>query len=143
MREDPSRSDSREVIMARTRSSEKYCRNETVLAAFLTNTKAAQIAKAAGISRTTVYWLWKDSDFQSALDDRRREIQRGVVGQLTSNLSRNVATLQAIADDAEVSPQIRINAIQVLLRQHDTWTERLDILGELAELRQAVDTFVG
>lgn len=117
----------------------EYAKNEVVLMAFLQYTKSTEIARAAGISRTTVYRLEKDADFQNALNDRRRQLQKAAVGQLSANLEKNLSTLQRIADDAETSPQVRINAIQLLLRQHDSWTERLDVLEELAELREAVD----
>lgn len=122
------------------RNSEKYCRNETVLAAFLTNAKAAQIAKAAGISRTTVYKLQHDSEFQAALTARRRQLCKSVVNQMATNLQKNVETLQKIADNSENSPQIRINAIQVIFKQFDGWVETMDVVAEIEKLREAVDT---
>lgn len=122
------------------RSSEKYCRNETVLAAFLTSTKAAQIAKVAGISRTTVYKLQHDSEFQAALTARRRQLCKSVVNQMATNLQKNVETLQKIADNSENSPQIRINAIQIIFKQFDGWVETMDVVAEIEKLREAVDT---
>lgn len=78
-----------------------YGADERVIAAFLNNYRVTDIAKAAGISRGTVYKLRRDSEFMTAISDRKAAIVEAAVNRMTGYMIKNVETLQKIADDPE------------------------------------------
>ncbi|MBQ6519728.1 MAG: hypothetical protein IJI14_13480 [Anaerolineaceae bacterium] len=98
-----------------------YGADERVIAAFLNNYRVTDIAKAAGISRGTVYKLRRDSEFMTAISDRKAAIVEAAVNRMTGYMIKNVETLQKIADDPEEKSQVRINAINLMATQQREW----------------------
>lgn len=94
-----------------------YKQSERVIMAFVNNYAVADIAKEAAISKPTVYRLRGDPDFMNIVSERKGEIIKATVARLRSNLTKNIDTLQSIIDDKQTSPQVRINAINVMLSQ--------------------------
>lgn len=113
-----------------------YGRSEKVIRAFLQNVKVVDIAKASGLSRSTVYRLMKDSDFQSALTERRTAMVRTATDQMRQNFLRDVEILQAIAEDPDVNASTRVYACSTLMNQLNTWTQNVDFEQRLAELER-------
>ena len=104
--------------------------------AFLTEVKAIDIQRTAGISNTKYYALKKDPEFMQAVTDRRTDVYRSAVCQMEKSLEKNVGILQAIIDDPETAPQIRINALNLFnnqLNQMKTTTEILERLQRIEE----------
>lgn len=115
--------------------SKKYADNERVISAFLNNCRTVDIVKDSGLSRTTVNRLQKDPEFLQALRERRTAIVSGAVIKLQQNLSKDVDVLQEIIEDPEISPQVRVNAIQVSLSQLRDWTTTENIMKRLDKLQ--------
>lgn len=98
-------------------NSGKYIENEKIMMAFLNNVRVTDIATETGLSRSTVARLKRDPDFQHALRVRRTEIVARAVAQMQQNLMGDVAVLESIIQDPDISPQIRLNGVQIILSQ--------------------------
>lgn len=107
---------------------------EKLISAFLTEARPVDIQRAAGISNTKYYSLRADPEFMQAVTERRSEIVQSAVKRMENNLVKNVDTLQKIIDDSEISPQVRINALNLYLSQLGQWKMTTDILERLQKI---------
>ncbi len=109
---------------------------EKLITAFLTEVRPIDVQRAAGISNTKYYALKRDSEFMQAVADRRSEIIQSAVKRMENNFVKNADTLQAIIDDTEVSPQVRINALRLYGEQFGQWKMTSDILEDIRRIRE-------
>lgn len=107
---------------------------EKLITAFLTEVKAIDVQRAAGISSTKYYTLKADPDFMRIITERRTGIVQAAVRQMESNLGKNVGILQAIIDDTETAPQVRVNALNLYMNQLNQWKMTTEILERLQRL---------
>ena len=107
---------------------------EKLIMAFVTEIKAIEIQRAAGISDTKYYRLKRDPVFMQAVTERRTEIVQAAVGQMEKSLGKNVGILQAIIDNPETAPQVRVNALNLFFNQLSQWKTTTEILERLQEL---------
>ena len=63
---------------------------ESLITAFLTSYKPAEIMKLTGISKTKYYRLKRDPDFQKILTERRTELVKSAVMKMESYLTEDV-----------------------------------------------------
>ena len=110
---------------------------ESLITAFLTSYKPAEIMKAANISKTKYYRLKADSEFQRVLTERRSEIIREAVLKMESYLSEDVEILQSIIRDSKTSAQVKINAINLLMSQLSNWKPMTEVLERLQQLEDS------
>ena len=108
---------------------------EKLITAFLTEVRPIDVQRAAGISNTKYYALKRDPEFMKAVTDRRTEIIQSAVKRMESNFVKNADTLQAIIDDKEVSPQVRINALRLYGEQFGQWKMTTDILEDIQRIK--------
>ena len=111
-----------------------YRNSERIVMAFVNNSAVSDIVKETGLSRATIYRIRGDTDFMRIVAERKGEIIKAVVAKLRANLTKNIDTLQTIIDDEKTAPQVKINAINVMLTQYREFAgteeiiERLEIL---------------
>ena len=110
---------------------------ERYISAFLTGTKVTEICEAAGFSRSKYYKLKADPDFQEVLRERRDLAVKGALEALREHFVKDVRILQEIAENPEISPQVRINAISISLQQLREWVPVVDLLQRIEALEQA------
>ena len=110
---------------------------EELITAFLTSCKPAEIMKLTGISKTKFYRLKRDPDFQKILTERRTELVKSAVLKMESYLDEDVQILQSIIRKEDISDQVRINGINLLMSQLATWKQTTDILERLQALEDA------
>lgn len=108
--------------------------SETMIEAFLKYDKVVDIMKATNLSRGTIDKYRKDKEFQNVLSERKAVFIEAAVTKMQASLSEGADTLQRIINNEGVSPQVRVNAIQVLFSQCRNWTETADILKRLEAL---------
>jgi hypothetical protein len=97
-----------------------YAENERLLAAFMRYHRTVDLIKETGLSKSTILKLKKDPAFQNALSERRTQVVAAAADRLRSYICTDIDTLQAIADDQDIQPQVRINAIQCILGSFST-----------------------
>lgn len=107
---------------------------EKLITAFLTEVRPIDIQRAAGISNTKYYALKRDPEFMQAVSNRRTEIVQTAVKHMENSFVKNADTLQAIIDDPEVSPQIRVNALRLYGEQFGQWKMTTDILERIEKI---------
>ena len=75
-----------------------------------------------------------DPELQRILSERKAAFVEAAVLKMQKTLSESADVLQRIIKNEDVSPQVRVNAIQVLFTQCRNWTETADILKRLEAL---------
>ena len=113
-----------------------YTKSERTIRAFLQHDKIVDIAKAAGISRSTVYKLMKDDVFQTVLQERRAAMVSAGTDLMRRYFVRDVQILQDIAEDLDVPAGTRAYACQILMNQLSTWMQNVDYEQRLAALEK-------
>lgn len=110
---------------------------ESLITAFLTSYKPAEIMKLTGISKTKYYRLKRDPDFQKILTERRTELVKSAVMKMESYLTEDVEILQSIIRKGDTTDQVKINGINLLMSQLNTWKSTTEILDRLQALEDA------
>lgn len=110
---------------------------EPLIEAFLTEFRMTDIARKTGLSKTTVYKYKDDPDFQSVLTDRRSAMVSAAVDRMTQYMTEDVEILQSVIRDPDTSAQTKVNAIQVMMNQLQTWTTTTDILRRLQAIERS------
>lgn len=110
---------------------------ESLITAFLTSYKPAEIMKLTGISKTKYYRLKRDPDFQRILTERRTELVKSAVMKMESYLTEDVEILQSIIRKEDTTDQVKINGINLLMSQLNTWKSTTEILDRLQALEDA------
>ena len=116
---------------------------ENLIEAFLTEFKIMDIVRVTGLSKTTVHKYKNDPAFQAVLTERRSAMVAAAVDRMTKYMNENVDTLQAVIRDPETSAQTKVNAIQVMMNQLQSWTTTTEILSRLQALEGAKTGYSG
>lgn len=111
--------------------------SEATIAAFLKYDKLTDISKEIGVTPQTAAKYRDDPVLQEMLSDRRMEFIKSATSRMQMFLDEGVQILQNIIRDKDVSPQTKINGIQILFNQCKIWTEQTDILERLKALEEA------
>ena len=109
---------------------------EDLIAAFLEYDKISDIMRATGFSRNTVTRYRDDPQFQDILNKRSVQIIRRSVQKMQQSLSNCVNVLNRIINNDDISPQIRVNAIQIMMSQCKSWTETADLAERVEALER-------
>lgn len=109
---------------------------ESMIAAFLEHDKISDIMRATSLSRNTVTRYRDDPQFQDILNQRRVQVIRRSVQKMQQSLTDCVNVLNRIIADDSISPQIRVNAIQIMMSQCKSWTETADLAERVEALER-------
>lgn len=112
--------------------------DERVLAAYMANSSKTAIAKALGVSRTTLHKWEKQPEFQVALKEYKRQVLNSAVNRMQNGLDEAISVLLAIIHDENIAPQTRLNAVSTLLVQHRELLQSQEFSERLDALEQAV-----
>lgn len=115
--------------------------DEKTISAFLNHYKMVDIIKESGLSKNTCYKLRADPNFQQVLRERKDAMVKASLERMRSYLLRDIEELQAVIENSEASPQVRVNAIQIMLSQFRDWLTTNDLLErvEMLERREKDD----
>lgn len=112
---------------------------ERILAGLLANTTVTATASATGISEATIYRYLKNDDFKLEYEERRRAMLADNCHALQAGMSKAIEELVAVIDDDDTSPQVRLNAIDMLLRHSYRLTEQIEIMERLDKLEKMTE----
>lgn len=121
----------------------QYCDDERVIAAFLNNFRMIDVIRETGLSKTTVYRVKNDPEFQKVLRERKEAILKAAVNRMQGYLVNDVEILQGIIEDPDTAAQTRVNAIQILMNQLRDWTTITDITARLSALQETTGDVSG
>ncbi len=112
----------------------KRAYTEKLISAFLEYDKISDIMRETGLSRNTVTRYRDDPKFQDILNQRRAQMIKSSVRGMQRSLMDCVNVLNRIINDDDISPQVRLNAVQIMLSQCKVWTETSDLIERVAAL---------
>lgn len=98
-------------------------RNETLasdddlILALLESPSVAEAARAAGVSRSTIYRRFDDISFTMELANARDAVRQARMSQLSQAVGLAVDALAEIAGNADVAPAVRVKAATALLQR--------------------------
>lgn len=107
---------------------------ELIANGLLHNVTVSATAKAIGVNESTIYKYLNEPDFVQLYEAKRRELIDDSCKTLQANMSMAVDELIEIIKDKDNKAQIRLNAIDALLRHSYKQTEIVDILTRLDAL---------
>lgn len=102
----------------------------------MNNTTVTATAQATGISEDTIYKYLREPEFVKEYDELRKKMLEDSCHKLQAKMGRATDELIKIIEGKETSPQIRLNAIDMLFRHAYKQTELIDIITRLDTLEE-------
>lgn len=115
----------------------KKVKDETLLSALLTSSSIREASRICGLSESQIYERMRNPEFAKRYRDSRRELLTGCMAGLQASLGEAVNVISQIMRNEEVSPQIRLNACESILRNSMKLTEQIDIMERLEAIERA------
>lgn len=112
---------------------------EDVIQGLLLNGSIQKTADSLNVSKSTIYRITHEDGFSEDFSKAKQEILQGVCARLTSNLLKAVEVVADIMNNAENSPQIRLNATQQLFNVTLRLTEQCELLERVEKLEKRFD----
>jgi len=98
-------------------------KHQKLIAALLENHSLDAAFKATGISRNTGYRWIGTPEFQKAYRQARGRIVQAVIGRLQSMGAKALAAIEAVLDDSQAAPAVKVQAgravLDLILRAHE------------------------
>lgn len=101
----------------------RFNHKELILSALLTNSTYAAASKQCGVSVSTIKRAMADPDFRKELEARRKQVLDNTCMILQTLMPKAVNTAAEIMQDPKISPQIRLNAGDQIMRYGTRLTE--------------------
>lgn len=111
---------------------------EIILNGLLVNTTVRETSKAIGISEATIYRYLKEDEFKKEYEKRRRAMLEDNCHKLQASMSQAIEELVGVINDKEVGVQVKLNAIDMLLRHTQRLTDQIDIMNRIENLENYV-----
>lgn len=90
-------------------------KRELAVAALLAGRNIRESAAQCGIPESTLHRWLRESGFQSAYRQAKKELLEGVKAQVLSSTASAVASLREVSEDQEAPPAARVAASRTLL----------------------------
>ena len=113
-------------------------RKRKAIETLLTSGDVTQAARAAGVSRETLYRWLKAPDFQAALNDSTRQALESLSRTLVTLGEKAADTLRQALEDSTLAPGARVRAADIVLARILQLRELVDIETRLAKLEREV-----
>lgn len=110
--------------------------DEQIISALLKRGTALGAAHEIGANLKTVQYRLAKPEFQEKYRAARIGVVREAAAILQSGCTVAVATLISILNDTDISPQIRVNAAQMILTHAMRFTETIDFADRLEKLEK-------
>lgn len=111
---------------------------EKIINGLLTNTTVRETAQAVGVSESTIYRHMKDEEFQREYRESRRAMLEDNCHKMQASMSQAIDKLINIINDDSIGNQVRLNAIDMLLRHTQRLTDQVDIMARIENLEKNI-----
>lgn len=115
----------------------KSISDDKLLELLLVHGSAKGAAAACGLSVNAVYRRLQNEEFRARYDSMQGILLQTAAASMSDMLQDAVKVLKSVADDSDVSPQIRVNAADCILRHCLRYAESADILARIERLERA------
>lgn len=113
---------------------------EMAINALLSCPRIEDAARQCGISRTTLWRLSQNPDFQFRLREARSHLSEEIVTSLSANSLEAVNTLRAVMLNKRATPSVRANAASRLIELSIRAKQQLDVEQRLIAVELALRT---
>ncbi len=107
--------------------------------ALLTSGTVADAARAAGVTRDTLYRWLKDEHFAKALREAEGMALQGLTRSLTGLGDKAVAALAAVFDDEAAPHAVKLKAAAIVFGNHPTYLQTTVLTDRIAAIEAAQD----
>ena len=111
---------------------------EQIIAGLLVNATVTATAKPLGICRDTIYKAMQEESFNEEYSKAKQHLLQEVCNNLVSTLLEAVDVTKSIMNNTDNSPQIRLNASQILFNTCIRLTEQTEVLQRIEKLERGV-----
>ena len=111
---------------------------EQIIAGLLVNGTVTATAEQLGTSRDTIYKVMQEKGFNEAYSKAKQHLLQEVCNNLVSTLLEAVDVTKSIMNNTDNSPQIRLNASQILFNTCIRLTEQTEVLQRIEKLERSV-----
>ena len=111
---------------------------EQIIAGLLVNGTVTATAEQLGMSRVGIYKAMQEEGFQEAYSKAKQHLLQEVCNNLVSTLLEAVDVTKSIMNNTDNSPQIRLNASQILFNTCIRLTEQTEVLQRIEKLERSV-----
>lgn len=109
------------------------------LSAFILYARCKDVVEYAGISRNRFYKLRDNTEFMKRVQQERDDMISGVVKQSEQLLCKAIKELGQIINKHDISPQVKINAVQAIFNVYIRLSEQETILKRIEALEKNID----
>ena len=111
---------------------------EQIIAGLLVNGTVTATAKQLGMSREGIYKAMQAESFNEEYCKAKQHLLQEVCNNLVSTLLEAVDVTNSFLNDAENSPQIRLNASSLVFNTCIRLTEQTEVLQRIEKLERSV-----
>lgn len=112
--------------------------DEQIVAALLSSQNNRKAAQALGMTERSLYRRLQSEELQRKLRDAQNTLVDDAVSEMKQNLSAATAVIVSVMNNNEFSPQVRINAADMICRNYLKLSEHIEILRRLDRLEETL-----
>lgn len=113
-------------------------KDERIISALLCNPTVRAAAAALNVSERQIYTRLSSPEFKKKYAQARREALDQCTAYVQGIVGDALHTMYEIMTDPDNAPTVQLQAAQAITRTALAMTEQMDIMAQLAELREAV-----
>lgn len=114
-------------------------KQDALIMSLLTHMTMKEVVEDTGLSSSAIYRFLRSPSFKARYDEQRRELLKSNCRALQVSMSDAIDTLVRILNDPNNSAQVRLNAVDMLLRHCSKLTEQVEIMDRLDVLEKRVN----
>lgn len=113
-------------------------RDEKIISALMCNPTVRAAAAALNVSEKQIYDRLRSPDFKKKYAQARREALEQATAYLQGIVGDALLKMYEIMTDPDNAPTVQLQAAQAITRTALSMTEQVDIMAQLAELKEAI-----
>ena len=117
----------------------KAISDDKLLELLLVHGSVKGAARACGLSQNAIFRRLQNEEFRARYDSMQGILLQTAAASMSDMLQDAVKALKNVCDDMSVSPQIRINAADCILRHCLRYAEVSDGLARIERLERAAE----
>ncbi len=115
--------------------------DEMIVAALVSCQSNKKAAQKLGITERSLYRRLQSEELQRKLREAQNVLIDAAIMEMKRNLQSSVSVIVSVMNNMECSPQVRINAADMIQRNYLKLSERADILDRLDRLENDANEY--
>ena len=113
---------------------------ENIAVCILTTSTYEEAAEKSGVSKSTLYRLRKDPDFQGIINQVKNNMFQDTLKKAQAYSTESLETLRTIMNDANATDSSRVSAARTILELGLNSAEQELIVNKIEELERMIDS---